>query len=129
MENAEIPDDLRRFILQNIDSVAKLEALLLMRKHAGQDWDPATMSARLYIGLQQATSILQDLSRLSLCRSECSGYRYQPGQALSELVDRLAETYASQLIPVTNLIHARNPSNLQHFADAFKIWKNPKEDS
>ena len=56
-------------------------------------------------------------------------YRYGPAsESLSQLVDNLAETYARQLIPVTNLIHASRPSTLQHFADAFKIRKN-KEDS
>ena len=36
MDSAEIPDDIRRFLLQHIDSVAKLEGLLLMHRPA---WD------------------------------------------------------------------------------------------
>ena len=39
------------------------------------------------------------------------------------LVDRLAETYARYLVPVTKLIHDKTPS-IQKFADAFKFRKD-----
>ena len=131
MDTSGIPDDIRRFLLQHIDSVAKLEALLLMRHHAAQDWDAGLIAKRLYINTQQASTILADLSKVGLCRvtePQGSCYRYDPvNDSLGDVVSRLAEVYARQLIPVTNLIHSRSPSSLQHFADAFKVFK--KEDS
>lgn len=131
MDSTEIPDDIRRFLLQHIDSVAKLEGLLLMYRNQQQDWDAAFLASRLYINSQQATTILSELSKIGLCRAtEPRGniYRYSPAnEGLADVVTRLESIYAKQLIPVTNLIHTRAPSSLQHFADAFKMFK--KEDS
>lgn len=131
MDSAEIPDDIRRFLLQHIDSVAKLEGLLLMYRNPQQDWDAAFLASRLYINSQQAATILTELSKIGLSRAtEPRGhiYRYSPAnESLADVVTRLESIYAKQLIPVTNLIHTRAPSSLQHFADAFKMFK--KEDS
>lgn len=131
MDSAEIPDDIRRFLLQHIDSVAKLEGLLLMYRHQQQDWDAAFLASRLYINSQQAGAILSELGKIGLCRAtEPKGniYRYSPAnEGLSDVVARLEGLYAKHLIPITNLIHSRGPSSLQHFADAFKMFK--KEDS
>lgn len=40
------------------------------------------------------------------------------------MVDRLAETYARSLVPVTRLIHERDIA-IRKFADAFKLRKDP----
>ena len=42
---------------------------------------------------------------------------------LRDLVDRLAEAYAQQLIPVTNMIHTK-PRRIRQFAEAFKFRKD-----
>jgi hypothetical protein len=39
------------------------------------------------------------------------------------MIDRLAESYAKQLIPITNLIHGK-PRRIRQFADAFKFRKD-----
>ncbi|MEZ0371922.1 MAG: hypothetical protein ACAI44_22715 [Candidatus Sericytochromatia bacterium] len=113
--------------MQHIDSVAKLEALLLMKKHVSQEWDAALLAQRLYINTQQAGAILSALGKAGLCRlSEPGGsaYRFDPVQpGMSEVVDRLELVYSRQLIPITNLIHLRTSSPLQHFSDAFKFKK------
>lgn len=124
MSTSEIPDEIRRFLLQHIDSVAKLEALLLMRQDPQQEWDADLLSQRLYIKAQQAEAILTDLSQLGLCQQAHNRYHFEPAQTyLKDVSDRLAEVYSKQLIQVTNLIHSRSASPLQHFSDAFKLRK------
>ena len=119
-----IPDDVRKFISGNIDSVADLEALLLLRKEPGQRWTTETVSERLYVDAVTTADVLTRLAARGLCEHSDNAYRYQPANDEKRLmVDRLAETYRQYLIPVTNFIHAK-PGRIQHFADAFRLRKD-----
>ena len=46
---ADIPAPVRRLILEAIDSVPELEALLLLRETRDTSWTPEAASARLYV--------------------------------------------------------------------------------
>ena len=48
MAAESIPDDLVDFISRYIDSVAELEALLLLRRNPAERWDVPKAMARLY---------------------------------------------------------------------------------
>jgi hypothetical protein len=124
MIDEPIPADLRDFILRHIDSVAHLEALLLLRTKPDYSWEVPAVAARLYIGEQQAAEVLAQLygERLLACENHLYRYSGQSPQTLS-MIDRLAESYAKQLIPVTNLIHGK-PRRIRQFADAFKFRKD-----
>ena len=118
-----IPDDVREFLLKKIDSVAELEALLLLRKFAGENWTATELAKRLYVGESAAAELLVRLAVSGLCVAGDGFYRYQPStEEQRQTVDRLAEAYARSLIPVTNLIHAK-PSRIRQFADAFRFRK------
>ncbi|WP_284735500.1 hypothetical protein [Dongia deserti] len=119
-----IPADLRDFILRYIDSVAHLEALLLLRANPQTSWDVPAVAARLYTSEAQAGEVLAQLCGEGLIASENDLYRYA-GQSAETLamIDRLAEFYSKQLIPITNLIHGK-PRRIRQFADAFKFRKD-----
>lgn len=120
----ELPDDIRIFILNAIDSVAQLEALLLLRNNSTVCWTPRSLAVRLYVPETQASEVLSGLEKLGLAVSGNDGYRFGCKTAhLEQLAGRLAATYRKQLIPVTNLVHAKQP-RIQEFADAFKLRKN-----
>jgi hypothetical protein len=124
MTDDPVPDDVRRFILEHIDSVAQLEALLLLRKHGERSWSAQDVAGRLYIGAVAAGDILAQLAGEGLCATGDGFYRYEPGDADRRiLIDRLANTYALYLIAVTNLIHEK-PLRIRQFADAFKFRKD-----
>lgn len=119
-----IPGDVRKFILEHIDSVAALEALLLLRKDPDQHWTIETVSERLYVDSTTAASVLGRLASGGLCTRSGNSYRYQPsGDEKRMLVDRLAEAYGQYLIPVTNFIHDK-PTRIRHFADAFRLRRD-----
>lgn len=128
-----IPDDIRLFIRQYIKSIAMLEALLLFKKHPDQGWNLETLAKRLYIDVKMVQALvtaLQNWGFIGLYDSLESHYQYNPRSIdLDKMVERLAETYAKCLIPVTHLIHTAPTTSLQQFADAFKFIKDKKKDS
>lgn len=125
MDQATIPEDLRRFLLTSIPSVPFLEALLLLRAAPGQEWHADTLASRLYIRERIAHSLLEDLCTAGMAtRCETTGcFRYQPSsEVLRDRIDRLADLYAKHLVEVTVLIHSSLDRKAQQFADAFK-WR------
>ena len=46
----EVPEQVRRLIVEAIDTVAEPEALLLLRGTPGQCWSSDAVGARLYVG-------------------------------------------------------------------------------
>jgi len=129
MTHPSIPEDLRRFILTSIPSVPFLEAMLLLRADATQQWESAMLAGRLYIRERVASQLLADLCTAGIARpcdppaAHC--YRYAPGsEALRERIDRLADLYARQLVDVTHLIHSSLERQAQQFADAFRLRKD-----
>lgn len=130
MNQALIPDSVKRFILLHIRSVPYLEAMLLLRDHASQAWDYRQVSQRLYLSDNNAKSLLAELEADGVLRADDSKpahYHYDPKTPLlREEIDRLATIYAKNLVEVSNLIHAKTNKKAQQFADAF-IWRKDKQ--
>jgi hypothetical protein len=124
MTDELVPDDLKTFILAHIESVAQLEALLLLRREAKREWDAQSLAKRLYVPDNAAAEVLGQLRTAGLLAATGPLYRYEPATpGLSAMVDRLAEAYSRALIPVTNIVH-NNPLRLRKFADAFRFRKD-----
>jgi hypothetical protein len=128
MGNNPIADDVRRFILTSVPSVPYLEALLLLRADSSTQWDAFRLARRLYIAETQAIDLLQTLAESQVVRrAEDGGFQYSPvTPELVRAIDRLADTYASNLVGVTDLIHSRLDKRAQQFADAFRWRKDEK---
>lgn len=125
MADQYISDEVRDFILKYIDSVAQIEALLLVRANPQEIWDVSRLATRLYIGDAEASEILSRLCADGLLTLIDTSYRFEgvsPNNVT--LVSELQAIYARQLIPVTNIIHAK-PRRIRSFADAFRFRKGP----
>jgi hypothetical protein len=123
MPDEQVPEDVREFILRYINSIAQLEALLLLWRDPNVTWDLASMAKRLYISERETAEVLAQLSTDGLLSVNEGTYRFNsPSPEQQQLVARLAEVYSKQLIPVTNIIHAK-PRRIREFADAFKLRK------
>jgi hypothetical protein len=122
-----IPADVRQFILKRIDSIAQLEALLLLSGHPHVAWTAETVARRLYISEQETIAWmarLQDQGLVGVSSDEPVTYRYQPeSPELDALFKRVVESYVQHLVPVTNLVHEKATSRIRQFADAFKFRK------
>lgn len=116
-----IPSEIREFIDAYIDSVAQLEALLLLRRDPGVTWDAESTAGRLYISTEEAAALLKKLATDGFLVFSAGLYRFEcNAPKLNDLVDHLARLYAQHLIPVTRLIHSK-PDRIRQFADAFKL--------
>ncbi|WP_229463939.1 hypothetical protein [Massilia sp. 9I] len=120
---------MRRFVLTSVPSVPFLEALLLLRANAGQQWSGEMLASRLYTSERTAQGLLDELCRSGMAapcpppHQHC--YCYAPASAvLRERIDGLAELYARHLVDVTNLIHSTLDRKAQQFADAFRLRKD-----
>jgi hypothetical protein len=125
MESESIPDDVREFIQKYIDSIAQLEALLLLRRELSVPWTAATVAKRLYVTHDDASDVLRKLLAHGFLKFNRKTYQYQCPAELDTLVVHVADVYARQLIPMTHLIHNK-PGRIREFADAFKLRKEPK---
>jgi len=121
-----IADDIKRFILTSISSVPYLEAMLLLRNETDRPWDGARLARRLYLSEKAAAALLAELHGAGVTAAdeqmpEC--YRFYPASpALRDMIDKVAEAYATHLVDVTHLIHSKTGKKAQQFADAFK-WR------
>lgn len=117
-----LPDKVRRFILTSVASVPHLEAMLLLRTGASETWSSAQVGQRLYIRESDAAGLLAALSDTGIARcTEEGNFVYAPPPELAELMDAVAECYATNLLGVTELIHSRIDRRAHQFADAFRI--------
>jgi hypothetical protein len=123
MTDATIPDDLKEFIFRNLDTIAQLEALLLLHRDPRAKWDVRSLAKRLYIGERETDEILKRLAAAQLVDGEGETYHFNDGFEQKQMLDRLTEAYSKQLISVTRLIHAK-PSRIREFADAFRLRRD-----
>jgi hypothetical protein len=124
MPMREVAEHVRRFIVETVDSVPELEALLLLRAHRDRPWSAAEAGARLYVSVTVAAHVLATLASRGVLVAEGSGYRYAPARPeLDAVIADLASAYASQLIAVTRLIHGKPAPSVLQFADAFRLRK------
>lgn len=114
-----------RFLLDSIDTVPHLEALLLLFQSPATVWTDVQLAARIYVSDKQASGILEDLTRRSLIvRIEPSPAKYQyvarsPEQ--SALLDQVAQSYRTQLVQLTRFIHSNASGSVRDFARAFRL--------
>lgn len=128
MSQPEIPDTVRSFVAQHIDSAELLETLLLVHSAPEREWTPEEVARSIYTVPAGATRRLEQLVQMGLASSNNTAnpaYRYAPSRpALAAQVDALAAAYRAQRVAVINLIYNQPPDPLRSFADAFKLRKD-----
>jgi hypothetical protein len=116
-----LPDDIRRFLLVAVPSVPHLEALLLLHEEP-RPWTSPSLASRLYVPAETAEGLLQDLVERHLALRAGDAFTYGPTDAAKrEVIGRLAELYARNVVEVAQLIHAKTDQAAQRFADAFRL--------
>jgi hypothetical protein len=125
VDSPDIPEDVVRFILDRIDSVPHMEALLLLWETPSKAWTEEEIAARVYVGVEVARGILQDLAGRKLVTSRSDSgptYQYDTGwDPQGEQMAAVARTYRQQLVRVASLIHSKGSPALRDFARAFQF--------
>jgi hypothetical protein len=124
MSDAELGDEVRSFILKYIDSVAQLEALLLLQRSPTERWTLKDVAKRLYAREDDLADPLQRLAVAGLVVRTGDFYSYGASESLNAAVLEVADAHQHRLIPLTNLIHSK-PRRIREFADAFRFRKEP----
>jgi hypothetical protein len=125
MTSADLPDDVRRFVLTSVPSVPYIESLLLLRREAATTWSASQLARRIYVPEAQAAGLLDALEASGIAAKVPGAegaYRYQPPRELADLLDRVATHYAGNLLAITDLIHSSINRRANQFADAFR-WR------
>jgi DNA-binding MarR family transcriptional regulator len=119
------PTELQQFIDQNVESLAQLEALLLLQNEPSRAWTVEALAKSLYITAETAAALLKDLTARGFAKvvDGANGhYAYFPANAESrDLVARLAKLYEERRVAVITQIYSKPVNKVQTFADAFRI--------
>ncbi len=122
---AEIEEEVRRFVLVAVPSVPYLEALLLLRSREEPAWQVREVASRLYMPEEAALRLLRDIVAAGIAAQADGAFRFQPAtEELRGTVAKLARSYASNLVAITDIVHSKTGRKAQVFADAFKLRKD-----
>ena len=126
MQNEALNVD--RFILEEIDSVPHLEALLLLWRSAPRPFSAAQIAEKLYISAGQGAAIVEDLHRRGLIGSEhnsAATFFYDPqNDSRNHLMKAVDATYRRELIRISGIIHSKPSPGVRAFANAFRFRKD-----
>ena len=128
MAEADIPDEVRRFLAEHIDSLFQLEVLLLLQERPEVGWTAEQVDRETRIGLESVRSLLarfEQTGLLSVNQGPDLSYRYQPATAeLDHVIKLVATAYKERRVKVTSFIYARPLDNIRSFAEAFRLRKD-----
>jgi hypothetical protein len=123
--------DVKQFIDQNIESLAQLEALLLMRQDHERGWNADEIAKALYIPAELAGTLLTEFTRRGFAKQVPDAetrYCYGPTDAnLDQLIGHVAAAYQERRVAIISLIYSKPLNKVQTFADAFRLRKEPPQ--
>jgi predicted ArsR family transcriptional regulator len=126
--DASLPPRVQRFLEAHIDSIEKLEVLLLLRNQPSRTWTAGAVAQELRIMEASATGRMEDLCARGLLACEGGApatYRFAPAASDdSQAVTELAATYATRRVSVISFIFSRPTDRLRSFANAFRLKKD-----
>lgn len=129
LRHAMTPDEstnkeVDQFILDEIDSVPHLEALLLLWNSRPKQWSLEEMAKSLYVSPETTQHLLQDLERQNLVAFTEQGYCYRPGlNERDQLLEAVDRTYRRELVRISRMIHSKASPAVREFARAFRFKK------
>lgn len=126
MAKAHISESLKTFIREKIQTVLRLEVLLLLEHHPSRSFTAAEVANELSFDKDAAKAQLAALEEIGVIAhsnsDKPSRYRYHPENAtLRSMVEQLSEGYSKQRVPVLSMILADNSDRTRLFAEAFRI--------
>lgn len=132
MASDPIPEEIKKFITERIDSVELLEVLLFLRAKPDREWSAEEVSNELRSSPASIARRLADLHThelLFLREGSPPRYRYSPRtNNVILMIDRLARVYEMSRARVIDLIFSKPADKLRHFSDAFKLRKEEQDD-
>jgi hypothetical protein len=127
MGRQHISRGLKSFVKEQVQSVFRLEVLLLLHGAQTRSFTNAEVANELGFEAEVAHEQLEALAGnrlLSRCGNDELRYRYDPtDQQAATMVDQLAMAYAKQRVPILSLILAEHSDRVRRFAEAFRVTR------
>lgn len=123
-ESGHDKSEVDRFVLDEIDSVPHLEALMLVWNHRPKAWSAEEMSRALYIPKDRAEQILRDLVQrrmLGISSGDLDCYVYQADAQIDAILEATDQVYRKELVRLSTLIHSKGSQAMREFARAFRF--------
>ena len=125
MAEQHISEALKQFIREKIQTVLRLEVLLLLHHQQSRSFSVVEVANELDFEKEAAQVHLTALEEIGLVvhsNTDKPKYRYHPANAtLRSMVEQLAVGYSKQRVPILSVILARHPDRPRVFAEAFRI--------
>ena len=122
-----ISNELKAFVKSQIQTVFRLEVLLLLHHEQSKAFTPADVALELGFERDMAQEPLTSLVTLGLLvqsNTHEAKYHYDPADvAMGSLIDQLALTYSKRPVPILSLILAEPADRTRLFAEAFRLIK------
>ena len=116
------------FILENIDSVPHLEALVLLWNSRPVAWTCEELASRLYIAEENVSNLLADLVRVQLIAKSAgppAKYSYfARSEDQNEMMRLVDIAYRRDLVRISTMIHSKTSPSVREFARAFRFKKD-----
>lgn len=125
VSRAELPGKLQRFIAAHIESVEKLEVLLLLYESADKWWAAQSVYQKIQSNPQSIARRLADLKAAGfLQENKDSCFQFRPKDPeLADSVALLKTEYEQRRVKVIEAIFSNSTEQMRRFADAFRIRK------
>jgi hypothetical protein len=121
------PEEIRRFLDGNIESIDQLEILRVLGEDPGRAWTAAELGAAVQAEPAAVSAHLAAMRGRGLLATEARGpdvvARHGPAPAVAELVGRLLQLYKERPVSMIKLVYDRAKDPLRNFADAFRLRK------
>jgi hypothetical protein len=120
-----LSEELLDFIARHIESVEKLEILLLLVRQPERFWSARDIFQQIQSSPASVEHRLDELHRAGLLEKEAAGsFRFQPVSAESrKRALSLQEAYDNRRIKVIEAIYHPRNDELRKFSDAFRMRK------
>jgi predicted ArsR family transcriptional regulator len=124
MEESSLRREVDRFILDLIDSVPHLEALLLLWNSRPKHWTIDELAHALYIPNERTREILLNLQQRDMVVVQPQECFYNAAYSRDALISEVDRTYRRELVRISTMIHSKASPSVREFARAFRFKKD-----
>jgi len=120
--------DVYEYILEKIESVPHLEAVILLWNSRPVGWTVEELASRLYVSEENTVKILQDLIRQQLVQQPSASpprFSYLPrNEEQDEWMFRVDTAYRREIVRISTMLHSKASPSVREFARAFRFKKD-----
>lgn len=120
--------DVYEYILEKIESVPHLEAVILLWNSRPVGWTAEELASRLYVPTERTSEIIQDLIRQQFVQQAAGSpprFSYLPrSDEQNEWMIRVDTAYRREIVRISTMLHSKASPSVREFARAFRFKKD-----